>query len=568
MHFEQLPDELLLFIFGYLQKFDLLYAFNQLNRRLEQILESYSRTIDLTYKNKPSYRQFRLFIEYILPLYKENIRVLKISGQHQLQLLKDRVHSFYNLQTLVIDEEEEEDQQNFFHEAFQMPSLTSLTVSFADDNVLTVLCDSELPQLIDLNLFYFRGLSDINEEVSRMPTSITHLQISLASVTPLSKLFKLMPHLISIDLLMITFDNLQSNNSWELPEKLEELYLQFGQYNDEDEPEVQPKINVIQTFLECFKEKLRALTLIVINAEPEFSNFDQLNNLISNFDHLQTFKFSIHTLYKPTSSHFPYVQTFRNSNYLLSTMPIPQPRNAFKKCQPLLQYTPTSLSFEEVYKSQDLYNCQHLRIHTYNELVPNKLQLSDKIRFLNLKRIDFYHIEALKMDVLSFISLLLQHSTNVSLLHVTTTNTEKAIKQIEQVLVPLSKARKKQITHFELSLFSDEDEQGAITNYHYHSTFFLELSKLGLSRSLRTLKFYSEQLFTVDKYYGTLREFINVVRRDFKKLTNLTVEMRSIKIVQDYNEFELFKDELHELKKTMYYTEKLQNDFYNISFWL
>ena len=85
---------------------------------------------------------------------------------------------------------------------------------------------------------------------------------------------------------------------------------------------------------------------------------------------------------------------------------------------------------------------------------------------------------------------------------------------------------------------------------------------------MTTLKFYSEQLFTTDKYYGTLREFINVVRRDFKKLTNLTVEMRSIQDVQDYNEFELFKDELYELKETMYYTEKLQDDFYNISFWL
>ncbi|CAF1207737.1 unnamed protein product [Adineta steineri] len=577
MYLEQLPDELLLFIFGYLQKCDLFYAFSQLNRRFQQILDPYSYTIDLTEKSRPSYRQFRLFLDYVLPLYRRNIRLLKISGQHQFQLLKNQINSFSNLQTLVIEEEDceedefdsiKDDQHNFLHEAFEVPSLISLTVSFAWNDVLTLLTNSKLSKLVNLNLFYFCGLSDVIDEVSHLPTSITCLKVALASVTPLPKLFRLMPHLISINLLMITFDGLILNNAWELPEKLEELYLEFGQYKDEDQPEVQPKMNVIKMFLECFKEKLRVLTLVVTNAELDFSNFDKLNNLVSNFDRLQTFNYSILTSYEATSLYFPYVQKLHNASCCISTIPIPQSLNAFKKCQPLLEYTPTSLTFEDVCNSSDLQNCQKLRIHAYNELVPIKLQLSDKTKFLNLRRIYMYHIEALQIDVLWLLSLFLQRSPNVNFLHVTTTNTEKAIKQIEQIIMPLTKAQKNQITHFELSVFSDEDEQAAIKNYHYHPTFFSELSKLGLSKSLRTLNFYSEQLFTDDNYYKSLREFISTVSKDFEKMTNLTVEMRSVTNVKDYNEFDVFKEELYELKKTVYFTEKLQNGSYYINFWL
>ncbi|CAF1436549.1 unnamed protein product [Adineta steineri] len=380
MYLEQLPDELLLFIFGYLQKFDVFYAFSQLNRRFQQILDPYSYTIDLTEKSRPSYRQFRQFLDYVLPLYRRNIRLLKISGQHQCQLLKNRISSFSNLQTLVIEAEDceedefdsiKDDQHSFLHEAFEVPSLISLTVSFARNDVLTLLTNSKLLKLVNLNLFYFRGLSDVIDEVSHLPTSITRLQVTLASVTPLPKLFRLVPHLISINLLMITFDGLILNNAWELPEKLEELYLEFGQYNDEDQSEVQPKMNVIKMFREYFKEKLR---------------------------------------------------------------------------------------------------------------------LSDKTKFLNLKRIYMYHIEALKIDVLWLLSLLLQRSPNVNFLHVTTTNTEKAIKQIEQIIMPLTKARKNQITHFELSVFSDEDVLGAIKNYNYHPTFFSELSKLAIHDSRQIIK--------------------------------------------------------------------------------
>ena len=101
--------------------------------------------------------------------------------------------------------------------------------------------------------------------------------------------------------------------------------------------------------------------------------------------------------------------------------------------------------------------------------------------------------------------------------------------------------------------------------YKYNSTFFSDLAEI--LPHLNTLSFYSEQLFTEDSYYTCLSQFIDPVKRDFRKLTHLTIGMRSLKS-SDRSEFERFKHELNHLAASLHYNEEGENHYYDIHLWL
>jgi hypothetical protein len=60
---EYLPNELWLQVFSYLENLDLLYAFNMLNKRFQQIITPYFNDIDLS---EVSLKQFNTFMKDIL----------------------------------------------------------------------------------------------------------------------------------------------------------------------------------------------------------------------------------------------------------------------------------------------------------------------------------------------------------------------------------------------------------------------------------------------------------------------------------------------------------------------
>jgi hypothetical protein len=98
---ESLPDELLLLIFRYLHQFDILYAFQNLNRRFQQIIERYLHDIDVTQENTPSYKHFQLLIKHVLPLQGRAVRSLKLDVEEQkFELFCPFIRRLTNLESL------------------------------------------------------------------------------------------------------------------------------------------------------------------------------------------------------------------------------------------------------------------------------------------------------------------------------------------------------------------------------------------------------------------------------------------------------------------------------------
>jgi len=78
---EQLPDELWLLMFTYLHQYDVLYSFNNLNRRFQKITKSFASIINLS---DLSYKLFSHFCREIVPIHGHHIHYLTIKDVHQL----------------------------------------------------------------------------------------------------------------------------------------------------------------------------------------------------------------------------------------------------------------------------------------------------------------------------------------------------------------------------------------------------------------------------------------------------------------------------------------------------
>lgn len=200
----------------------------------------------------------------------------------------------------------------------------------------------------------------------------------------------------------------------------------------------------------------------------------------------------------------------------------------------------------------------------YNELVPGVYELSPNLRYTNLVRLALYAIEEISIEVCRLLAGLIPLAVNLNFLFVTTTDTMKATKQLREIIPK----RWKRIIHFELSLFSNENEHehGHLSEkYKYESTFFCDLAEI--FPHLHSLKFHSEQLFIDDSYYSCLSHFIDSVKLNFRKLTHLTVGMRSLgSSVRDV--FEQFQHELAVLGAFYHHYEEQENTYYDIHLWL
>ena len=437
MCFESLPNELYLATFRFLQQFDLIYAFSNLNQRFQKMIEPYTYHIDLTRHNRPSFRQFQLFYMHILHLHNETIRSVKVAGHHQLQLLYPHIHSLINLEMLVIEKEDEAkekddhshqpEQAAFLREALRVPSLSTVSITLADDDTLTSISSLSmtLSKLTSLSLIYFSGLAHA-EQVNGMPPSITHFTISLKSIAPMVNLLRFLPNLVE-------FGHLECNDHLKLPAQLETLHLEFGGYRDDDRFAYQPRFEVIKNFLAIFKTQLKSLTLVVNNAVDDLSTFDKLQNLVSDFMCLEAFEYCIRSEYSPDSG-FPNFEKLLDSTFCIFTLPKPQSLG-IQKCRPLNEYSCyDSLTFKDFCKSQHLYNCEKLRISRYNELVPSACELGNDLRYTNLVRLIIYAIEEISIDICRLLAKLILPAIDLNFLHVTTTDTVRAIKHLREII--------------------------------------------------------------------------------------------------------------------------------------
>ncbi|CAF4218091.1 unnamed protein product, partial [Adineta steineri] len=110
-------------------------------------------------------------------------------------------------------------------------------------------------------------------------------------------------------------------NRFEVPRTLYKLHLELGQ---DDTQEQQSNFNITMKFLDIFKDNLTSLTLIAIIKEKHFSNYELFHKLVSNFTHLETFEYFIHTNFRPNSL-FTNIHELPDSNYITFTLPQPQP---------------------------------------------------------------------------------------------------------------------------------------------------------------------------------------------------------------------------------------------------
>ncbi|CAF3126694.1 unnamed protein product [Rotaria sp. Silwood2] len=99
---ESLPDEIYLRIFRYLHKFEILYSFNNLNRRFHQLTVSYHHDIDLSQQNT-SYKIVQPYLKYVLPTQAHEIIFLKLEGSEQYKAFSSHIGQLTNLRQLCLD---------------------------------------------------------------------------------------------------------------------------------------------------------------------------------------------------------------------------------------------------------------------------------------------------------------------------------------------------------------------------------------------------------------------------------------------------------------------------------
>jgi hypothetical protein len=128
---ESLPDELFLLIFRYLHKFDLLYSFDNLNQRFQQIIEPYLYNIDLTQANSLPFQNFSLFLKHVLPSQGGVVRSLSLDRHQQVRLFYPHIRHVTNLQSFTL-------RSNNYHtdefdecltQVLSLKTLTELSIS-------------------------------------------------------------------------------------------------------------------------------------------------------------------------------------------------------------------------------------------------------------------------------------------------------------------------------------------------------------------------------------------------------------------------------------------------------
>ena len=569
MCFESLPDELFLLIFRYLHKFELIYAFINLDRRFQYLIEPYLYEIDLTHGKSLSFPMFQLLCQDILSLFENNVRSLRLNGWQQLELFRPYVHQLKNLDSLTLVREEEYDRgywtqiKPFLEEALPLSHLSELKIFSAPVEALEMIASFGSPKLASVTLAFCSAYSfyEGRPEIYY----VKRLFINLQSVASIVKLFKITPNLEELNLSVENFDDLETslNNLVEVPFALEELHIEFGQYGDDNHMLQQPSFGTIKAFLNMFRSQLTLLTLIAINAVEDFSNYNKLQELVSAFVRIKTFEYYIRTDYKPKSATlFANVEELPDSSYALFTFPGPQ---QLETTVPLTMEDAKCCSLYHDTTLQELFNCETLYI--CSEGLPPVFKQHDylNMKLVNLKKIILGDlIEEMSPDVCQYASQLIALSPNLTHLTVTANDIKKLIQRLPNI-IPLVK-HGRQINHLEVGQYwwTDFDPPFLINNYcHHDSTFFAKLSKI--FPNLKSFKF-NDILQNISGSFTPLSTILQSLRSHFRKLMYLKVD-RSIYETSDY--FEQNVTELdQEQGYSLYYTkETSSSEFECLNIW-
>ncbi|CAF0901487.1 unnamed protein product [Adineta ricciae] len=578
---ELLPDELLLLIFCYLHKFDVIYTFTNLNSRFQQIIASFLFNVNFTQQYKPSYKKFQWFCDNVVPLHENSIHSLKLEESHQLLALRTYIsdkhetnpsqpvlHQLNHLKSLVLEMEggydihHENELNNFLLEALKISSLTELSVSLDLQNtdlvgthtnriakIFESMALSTSNKITNLTLIYPRGLLRLDS--TYQICSIKQLSVKIYFAKMLIELFNATPNLQELNLSIVMFDDTEPLKSIKLPEKLEKLHIEGGTYDYRTYSHEQPTFEMIKGLLDVFKYQLRSLALIVNNADENFANYNKFQSLICNFTCLCRFEYHIRTNCRPNSL-FPNIEQLPDLSFSIFTIPR------------LRQFDKTSLrityvaEFNSDLSIQELYNCQLLSIYSENcdSSVLGALKKGSNAKLVNLKKLSLTSTN--KTLSIGFGRLLLKiigFSPGLTDLLVGsgTTNVSNLIKQLQKI-IPQKEG--KQFLCFEM--FVDMKSK--------KWDFSLELSKM--LPNLKTIGISGEQR-SIDNCFSSLIEFVEDLQTHFKELVRLTIKTYA----GNHRSFQRYENDLKILSKQtknpIYYSSKDQgmaNYFFDI--WL
>jgi hypothetical protein len=357
-----------------------------------------------------------------------------------------------------------------------------------------------------------------------------------------------MINLEELNLSVLRFDDFEDVHLLEVPQTLEKLHLRYGYYDGIGKP----SIEMTKSFLNVFKSQIRSFTLIVIKTEKEFSNFVNLQSLVSNFTRLQTFQYDIRTKYQP-DSRFPNVEQLPDFSYSIFTLPRLQPFDTKTSRRATL-----ALKLDSDLKLQDLYHCNTLEL-TPHSSVPTTFELKDDVKFVNLKKIQFNSsIEQCTPEVHRFLSKVITLSPNLNTLGVYTGQAKAMIQHLKSFLSE-NKASKR-ILRLECKAWWSGDS--------YVKTFFCELSSI--VPNLKSLALSCAIQF-MGEYSTTPSTLIEELRINFRNSTHLKLRMTP----GDDISRRLFANCRKELEKiqqqrenSVYYTiERGQGNYY-LNIWL
>ena len=360
---ESLPNELLLFIFGFLHRFDVRYSFNNLNKRFEDLIKPYLYEIDLT-QGHINYKYFLMLCHKILPIQGCIVRHLTFDEKQDFQLFRSYIHHLTCLESLTYKWNLMNDEDNY---------LSVNEVSSSSDSLATLLLN--IPQM----------------------SSIRHLSIDMWSIKTLMKIFTIMKNIEELNLSIFQINDLQSLDLLKLPKTLVKLHLEVGRYEY-----VVPDISfsALYEFLAKFKDQLTSLTIVVVHTQTkkEFSNFDVLRRLVNNFIRLKTFHCHICT------NSEPYYQSgifekLADCNCSLPTVPQPQPFNIIISDSSALELNLNSnltlqqlLICNTLHLQKDIQPCFPFPLRrppsekSPHHVLSDTFELNDDLQLINLKK--------------------------------------------------------------------------------------------------------------------------------------------------------------------------------------
>ncbi|CAF2530514.1 unnamed protein product [Rotaria sp. Silwood2] len=525
---EFLPDELLIIIFRYLHRFDLIYSFDNLNQRFQRIIEPYLNCIDLIREN-PSFKLFLHFSKHILPVYGHKIRELKLPAECTYHLLSSYVQYLTNLESLTWNsctlrhDSQCSLQKQILSKILKMNSISKLstsTLSYALASLVTSFASKNLTTLIVLDestlKYRYESWKGIAHNLYSYYDTIQMHGIKFFSMTlrefdstTLTFICDFFPNLegLKLSISEIRFDPSDNLYKISVPRTLESLYLEFKQKN-----ELSCKI-LKKKFLDVFNNQLRSLTLIITNAAREFFDYEKCNGLMSDCARLETFQYYIRSHFQP-DSRFPNVECLLDSTYIVFTLPLLCASCPVSEIQRIVD-------FYENITVENLLNCDSLSIDTRN--IPQTMfQIYNIDRLLHLNTLKFNFSEkSSKPEEYQFLSRLISLSPNLNTLFIYDSDSKIIIEQLKNIL-PKKSSNKIIYCYIEESLKCGDSHVWTPNTTKYHAAFFYELSQI-LS-NLNILGFQSDEQFA-EEYLTVFTTFVKDIKSYFPRLTHLKLEV-------------------------------------------